>query len=254
MNIKMQLIYKAIKKTIISMLQVYIPDHNLSHEVNRDKAFRKFYISYWSGLLLFFFSGLAIFFSILTIYNVFLKIILCIVFSCLFLFGINLLIVGLKNNKIYEKYRDEVSLYSAKGRVFHYSGLPTFIENQKVEFFLNSKQNSLIFKDLLSKNPTQITLPLDKICGTRLIAATEVVKQSKQSNAILGGFLFGTAGAVVGALTAEENIQAITLYVINYVSNGEKNAIVLRHEGLDIRKLTNIIDSFLPDTNREIIL
>lgn len=244
-----------IVKKIRWLFEVYIPKEEYSLEQNRDQAFKKYALSYGIGLGTVVVTALIIIWLLFFGQNMILQVLGILVSSMLFIFGVALVVIGFKNNSIFAKFAKEISTYSLRGTVYHYSGLPNFIENQTANFRFNSKLNSVVFIDTLSKRPTEIELPLNKIYQTQVVAATEIVRQSRGSSAALGGLLFGAAGAVLGALCAEEQIAQINLYVINYISNGEKKAIVLRYnEGMNSKKLTDMIDSLLPDAKKQIVL
>lgn len=81
-----------------------------------------------------------------------------------------------------------------------------------------------IFKDF----PT-IHLPIEKI-----VSAKEEVFKAKRNDsalgrALVGDFLFGETGAIVGAMTAGKMVSR-RFYVIRYKSNGRQKAIVLSQQ------------------------
>lgn len=254
---KTKKIFHLVKNQIKSLYKVYEEDDNLCEEDNLQKAHKKYCWSYGIGLVISFLLTLLImilFFNSYEDWNLFIILIILFLILALIL-SVKLVIVGFKNYKIFKKYSNNISRYRLQGTVFHYSGIPDLLENQEAAFYFNSKLNHVIFEDKLSKRPMQIILPLDKICQTKIIAATEVVNESKMGNAFLGGLLFGTMGAVVGALCTEPHLQQIVLYIINYVSDGETKAIVLRYNyGLNSKELTDMIDELMPETNRKRVL
>ncbi len=101
----------------------------------------------------------------------------------------------------------------------------------------------------LSKELTKKILKLIYLfLKSQLLAVSEeIIKENRGTGrAIAGGLLFGTAGAVVGAVTAKDKKKTIYYKVINYVSNNEERSIVLGTRG-DInemkffRKLSELI-------------
>ena len=88
---------------------------------------------------------------------------------------------------------------------------------------------------------------------------TEIEQQSAIGRALIGGFLFGNAGAIVGAMTAGEKKKLKTLYIINYISDGETKTIVLQSNGnINYFKFQEKLNSYLPkqekNTPDEILL
>ncbi|MGI6501285.1 MAG: hypothetical protein ACOX1S_10490 [Anaerostipes sp.] len=119
-----------------------------------------------------------------------------------------------------------------KGNVMnmnHYEGIPTFGNRWAITMELTD--DYLIFKPRAFKNVQPVQLPLTKITHAGNINTTEIVEQSKLGRAAIGGFLFGGAGAIVGAMSAGEKEKIKTLYIINYISDDEEKVIIMQSNG-----------------------
>ncbi len=128
----------------------------------------------------------------------------------------------------------------------HYSGLPKFLYNYPCNMVLDHDTKTLTFKAIANKKAPEITLPLSKVtfAGNKTI---EEIGQSKTKGAIIGGILFGAAGAVIGAMTADERKKLKTLYIINYQADEEIKEIVLRENGnLNFSKFQKELSEYLP--------
>lgn len=113
----------------------------------------------------------------------------------------------------------------------HYDGLPNFHKKYAVSMELDEENRCLIFKARAFKNINNIKLPLNKIMKAGNVNIEEIEQQSTIGRALVGGFLFGNAGAIVGAMTAGEKKKLKTFYIINYISDGEPRTIVLQSNG-----------------------
>ncbi len=148
-----------------------------------------------------------------------------------------------------------------KGNVMnmiHYEGLPGFEKNYATSMELDEENRRLIFKSRAFKTVPEIKLPLEKVVSAGNVNITEIEEQSKIGRAFVGGFLFGTAGAIVGAMSAGEKKKIKTVYIINYISDGETKAIVMRSNGgnPNFSKFQKALSQYLPEkkTPKEITL
>lgn len=143
--------------------------------------------------------------------------------------------------------------------MIHYDGLPNFKKNYATSMELDEENHCLIFKARAFKNISSVKLPLSKIIRAGNVNITEIEQQSAIGRALIGGFLFGNAGAIVGAMTAGEKKKLKTLYIINYISDGETKTIVLQSNGnTNYFKFQEKLNSYLPkqekNTPDEILL
>ncbi|WP_195230583.1 hypothetical protein [Coprococcus comes] len=121
-----------------------------------------------------------------------------------------------------------------KGNVMnmnHYEGLPNFHKGYATTMELDEENHCLRFRARAFKNTPEVRLPLDKITKAGNVNITEIEQQSKVGRAVIGGLLFGNAGAIVGAMTAGEKKKLKTVYIINYVSGDETKVIVMQSNG-----------------------
>lgn len=112
---------------------------------------------------------------------------------------------------------------------------------------LDEDRGFLIFKSRVFKLD-EIQLPLTKITFAGMMGIDQIEKQSKLGRAIVGGVLFGKAGAIIGAMTADEKKKKKYFYVVNYESDGETKAIILQDNGSNpnMNKFQKKLRSYLP--------
>lgn len=134
--------------------------------------------------------------------------------------------------------------------MYHYSGLPGFKENTPCNMFLDEDNRCLRFELFESKDNITVELPLNKITNAKLINVEEIEQQSKLGRAVVGGLLFGSAGAIVGAMSAGDKKKIKTLYLINYVSDNEEKVITLQEKGnMNYFKFQKRLIELLPKQN-----
>ena len=80
------------------------------------------------------------------------------------------------------------------------------------------------------KTQTEITLPYERIVNFKVEDEKEIIKKDNGvSRAIVGGLLFGGAGAVVGAMTTKNITEHKWYGVLTYIDkNGDEQQIVLK--------------------------
>lgn len=132
--------------------------------------------------------------------------------------------------------------------VTHYEGIPNFGSKWAVAMELDEEKQILSFRARAFTNSNSVQLPINKITKAGFVNITDIEEQSKIGRAFVGGLLFGNAGAIVGALSAGEKKKIRTLYIINYVSNGETKSIVLQDNGgnLNFSKFQKKLDALIP--------
>lgn len=141
--------------------------------------------------------------------------------------------------------------------MIHYEGISSLRKNCPCNMILDPSNHKLIFEEYMTKNAQTISLPLEKIVNAGLVNVTEIEEQSKLGRAAIGGILFGGAGAIVGALSAGEKEKTKSLYVINYLSDGEEKVIVLKENAnLNYFRFQKHLQEFLPNCKNinEVIL
>lgn len=131
--------------------------------------------------------------------------------------------------------------------LIHQDGLPGYTPKAAISLTLDEEHRCLIFK-ARAFNYDEIRLPLSKVTFAGYLAIEEIEKQSKIGRAFVGGILFGSAGAIIGAMTAEEKKRNKVFYVINYESEGETKAIILQDNGsnLNMNKFQKALNNYLP--------
>lgn len=96
-------------------------------------------------------------------------------------------------------------------------------------------------------------LKLKSILLSKVISAgdefiTKTEQQSKVGRAVVGGLLFGSTGAVVGAMTAGEKKRTEQLFVVKYESDDGVKSIVLQDFGgnFNFPKIKKKLQEYLP--------
>lgn len=146
-------------------------------------------------------------------------------------------------NHITGKTNDE----NIKMNMTHYSGLPNFPDEALLNMILDEQENALRFEIKIYKNIAPVILPLSKIISAGNVNITETKEQSKMGRAVVGGLLFGGAGAIVGALTAKEKEKLKTVYIINYTTeDGEKSIVLKDLNNPNYSKFQKQLESYLP--------
>lgn len=131
--------------------------------------------------------------------------------------------------------------------MIHQDGLPGYAPKVAITMTLDEDRGFLIFKSRVFKLD-EIQLPLTKITFAGMMGIDQIEKQSKLGRAIVGGVLFGKAGAIIGAMTADEKKKKKYFYVVNYESDGETKAIILQDNGSNpnMNKFQKKLRSYLP--------
>lgn len=144
-----------------------------------------------------------------------------------------------------------MALFGKKDRyekiiMYHCEGLPVRVDCP-LQLILNTDSMNLIFREFVTKDGKEITLPIFKINRTGNLPIEDVEKGHMIGRAAVGGILFGGAGAIVGAMTAKEKKKTQYLYCINYVSDEEEKVIVLRSGGsINEMKFRSALNNMLP--------
>ncbi len=99
--------------------------------------------------------------------------------------------------------------------MIHIEGLPGYTKGTAITFTLDEGVKCLVFKARAFKKP-EVKLPLSKVTFAGIVPFEEIEKGSVIGRAVVGGILFGSAGAIIGAMTAEEKKRKKYFYVINY--------------------------------------
>lgn len=142
----------------------------------------------------------------------------------------------IKNNELYkEKLTENNALVMMDGAI-HLSGLPT---TGRESCSIMVKSDNVI----INNNRQEFQIPMNKIIGavvnqeTRDVQTVQTTTKKSPSvgKAVVGGALFGPAGAVIGGVSgkskSKSNVQTkteiIKLYLtINYISEGEQRQLM----------------------------
>lgn len=137
----------------------------------------------------------------------------------------------IKNNEIYKEKLTENNALAIMDGAIHLSGLPA--TGRESCSIMVKKENVII-----NNNRQEFQIPMNRIVGavvnqeTRDIQTVQTTTKKSPSvgKAVVGGALFGPAGAVIGGVSgkskSKSNVQTRTeitkLYlIINYISEGE---------------------------------
>lgn len=147
-----------------------------------------------------------------------------------------------------EKLKKETNLYKPFF-VRHISGLSLnydvvcqiYFTNKKI--VINQIQNGKILKSFYIDNSKVFALEEDTIVEKKLISGDVV------GNALLGGVLFGSVGAIVGAASGnsiKDVKQSIDVIKIKYTSNEEEKYIMLSCEDMiNYRKFIDLYNQYI---------
>ena len=110
---------------------------------------------------------------------------------------------------------------------------------------LDTDRNAVVITEFGKKQ--EILLPISKITRTGILHIDTMEGGNMIGRAIIGGVLFGSAGAIIGAMSAQERKKVKHLYSINYLSDGEEKAIVMKSAGaINEMKFRRMLDDLLP--------
>lgn len=111
----------------------------------------------------------------------------------------------------------------------HQSGLPGVDRELVVDAILDEDKQMITFQVKFYKDKPPINLPLSKITSTGFTSGEIIKEANAVGRAITGGLLFGSTGAIVGALTAKDKKKKIYYRVINYISDGIEKSLIFKH-------------------------
>ena len=135
-----------------------------------------------------------------------------------------------------------------KTQMNHCEGLP-LRKDCPIVLELDTDRNAVVFTEFGKKQ--EILLPISKITRTGILHIETVESGSMIGRAIVGGVLYGGAGAIIGAMTAQEKKKVKHLYSINYLSDGEEKAIVMKSAGaINEMKFRRMLDDLLPQSGK----
>ena len=130
----------------------------------------------------------------------------------------------------------------------HCEGLP-LRKDCPIVLELDTDRNAVVFTEFGKKQ--EILLPISKITRTGILHIDTVESGNMIGRAIVGGVLYGGAGAIIGAMTAQEKKKVKHLYSINYLSDGEEKAIVMKSAGaINEMKFRRMLDDLLPQSGK----
>ena len=141
-----------------------------------------------------------------------------------------------RNNKIYEEALDENNALAMESNAIHVSGLPA-TGREKCSVMV--KRDSVVINNCRQ----EFQIPMNKIIGAVVNQETRNVqnvqyntkKSPSVGKAIVGGALFGPAGAIIGGASGkskttskvENRTEVIKLYLtINYNYEGEQRQVM----------------------------
>lgn len=135
----------------------------------------------------------------------------------------------------------------------HQSGLPGVDSELVVDAILDEDRRMITFQIKFYKDKPPINLPLSKITSTGF-TTSEIVKEADAvGRAITGGLLFGSPGAIIGALTAKDKKKKVYYRVINYTSDEIEKSLIFKHsdwpaEERFFKKLNELLPPAVPET------
>ena len=135
-----------------------------------------------------------------------------------------------------------------KTQMIHGEGLP-LRKDCPLVLELDTDRSAVVITEFGKKQ--EILLPISKITRTGVLHINTVESGNMIGRAIVGGVLFGGAGAIIGAMSAQEKKKVKHLYSINYLSDGEEKAIVMKSAGaINEMKFRRMLDDLLPKAEK----
>lgn len=137
--------------------------------------------------------------------------------------------------------------FPKKNEVFmiHQGGIEHY--PPRLDVIIAQTDTELTISSLLSTQLPTIHLPLDKITSAKEEIFKTEEDDSVIARAIVGNFLFGETGAIVGAMTAQKNrTHWRTFYVIRYESDGKQGVFVFKHLQGRLKKWDKMLNAKLP--------
>ena len=128
---------------------------------------------------------------------------------------------------------------------YHIDGLP-YRNNCPLRVMFDDNFQNVIFKEFMGKS-SDVILPVSKITKAGAVKVEEIERGNVIGRAIAGGLIFGGAGAVVGAMSAQERTKIKYLYCFNYVSMDEEKSIVIRFDDVSEFKFRRKLSELLPN-------
>ena len=121
----------------------------------------------------------------------------------------------------------------------HESGLDGF-PRTATKATLDEENMNITFSQLGLK--TKVCIPVANITGCEKYTEKELKEKSVIGRAAVGGFLFGGAGAVVGAISATKPKEKDVFYAtLTHIDNNEEKTILFKIEQLESFKLISRI-------------
>ena len=122
-------------------------------------------------------------------------------------------------------------------KMLHSEGLPN-AGKAPYKLILDEKDRKLVMMKYSKQfnGPDEVTLNIDKIVSTERVTEKTYTTKSGHpiARAVVGGAMFGTAGAVVGAISGdkEKTKKEVVFYrKINYVSDNQEKILFFRFAG-----------------------
>lgn len=139
---------------------------------------------------------------------------------------------------LFKKNKTEKTYY-----LFHESGLDGF-PRTATKVTLNTEEENLTFSQLGLK--TKACIPLENVTSCEKYTEKELKEKSVIGRAVVGGLLFGGAGAVVGAVSGtspkEKNIHYTAL---TYTDNNEEKTLLFKIEQMNSLDLVREIQELI---------
>ncbi len=104
-----------------------------------------------------------------------------------------------------------------KASAMYWEGIDSFRRDTVVKIVLNKSEGKVVFT---SCDKQIVNLPFEKITNVALIRGKDIKNASTLGRSVVGGVLFGSLGATVGAISSTKK-KDVPLLVINYIDNNE---------------------------------
>ena len=121
----------------------------------------------------------------------------------------------------------------------HESGLEGF-PRTATKATLDEEKKDITFSQLGLKN--KVCVPLSNVISCEKYTETELKEKSVVGRAVVGGLLFGGAGAVVGAVSGANPKEKNVFYMaLTYLDNSEEKTVIFKIEQMESLNLVRKI-------------
>lgn len=138
---------------------------------------------------------------------------------------------------IFKKKDNEIQL-------IHIKGLPA-LQNQMMDVVIDEAERKIYFKEKMKADKKEYSMALEDINFSGMLTEEISKQRSSIARAIAGGLLFGSTGAVVGAVSGlKDKTKKESFFIIEYTKDGNTQFIQMALAGdFRITKFNSLLKS-----------